>query len=593
MKRVYIIITALIALCSASQAQVSGMNLGYCMGYMGDNPSSMVSTTKGDQVSAAIFVPADQMAPFVGNHIDEIRVGLASKLNVLEVKVWLRSELDGENLAEGTLSEGLQKEWNTIALDEPYNITEETPGLYIGYTYTQKGTSKAIAVIELPQPNALFLKLGTEAEWEDRSAEGALSLEAMVYGDNLPKYNLTLLSVTTDPVFIVDKQTLNVKAMVRNSATVTITGFDAVCQVDGSDETYPVHLDQTLAYNEFAEVSFTITPTAITSNDPSTRTLTLTIDNLTEGTDEAMSDNTLTTDFQVVMHDFTRVPLLEEFTTEKCTNCPRVGSYMHALAESEQFGGKVNIVEHHAGYYTDQFTIQADTQWEWFYDNVYAPAIMLDRRGDYGDASGTAIFNPGSQNELNGFVQKELLKPAFVCLNIEAQPDEANYQITVKVTGERSKPDFTVYPARITVMLVEGGLVSKNQAGYNGDYLHLNIGRRVNAIWGDVIEWDGDSYTYECTLAYSPSYKKENLGILAFIHDGDTDRKDKLAWEVANSAYTNELNFNTATGISNSFANQLPAERYYNAAGQQVDELKLGLNIVRSRDGRVRKTMQK
>lgn len=593
MKRVYIIITALIALCSASQAQVSGMNLGYCMGYMGDNPSSMVSTTKGDQVSAAIFVPADQMAPFVGNHIDEIRVGLASKLNVLEVKVWLRSELDGDNLAEGTLSEGLQKEWNTIALDEPYNITEETPGLYIGYTYTQKGTSKAIAVIELPQPNALFLKLGTEAEWEDRSAEGALSLEAMVYGDNLPKYNLTLLSVTTDPVFIVDKQTLNVKAMVRNSATVTITGFDAVCQVDGSDETYPVHLDQTLAYNEFAEVSFTITPTAITSNDPSTRTLTLTIDNLTEGTDEAMSDNTLTTDFQVVMHDFTRVPLLEEFTTEKCTNCPRVGSYMHALAESEQFGGKVNIVEHHAGYYTDQFTIQADTQWEWFYDNVYAPAIMLDRRGDYGDASGTAIFNPGSQNELNGFVQKELLKPAFVCLNIEAQPDEANYQITVKVTGERSKPDFTVYPARITVMLVEGGLVSKNQAGYNGDYLHLNIGRRVNAIWGDVIEWDGDSYTYECTLAYSPSYKKENLGILAFIHDGDTDRKDKLAWEVANSSYTNELNFNTATGISHSFANQLPAERYYNAAGQQVDELKPGLNIVRSRDGRVRKTMQK
>ena len=593
MKRVYIIITALIALCSASQAQVSGMNLGYCMGYMGDNPSSMVSTTKGDQVSAAIFVPADQMAPFVGNHIDEIRVGLASKLNVLEVKVWLRSELDGENLAEGTLSEGLQKEWNTIALDEPYNITEETPGLYIGYTYTQKGTSKAIAVIELPQPNALFLKLGTEAEWEDRSAEGALSLEAMVYGDNLPKYNLTLLSVTTDPVFIVDKQTLNVKAMVRNSATVTITGFDAVCQVDGSDETYPVHLDQTLAYNEFAEVSFTITPTAITSNDPSTRTLTLTIDNLTEGTDEAMSDNTLTTDFQVVMHDFTRVPLLEEFTTEKCTNCPRVGSYMHALAESEQFGGKVNIVEHHAGYYTDQFTIQADTQWEWFYDNVYAPAIMLDRRGDYGDASGTAIFNPGSQNELNGFVQKELLKPAFVCLNIEAQPDEANYQITVKVTGERSKPDFTVYPARITVMLVEGGLVSKNQAGYNGDYPHLNIGRRVNAIWGDVIEWDGDSYTYECTLAYSPSYKKENLGILAFIHDGDTDRKDKLAWEVANSAYTNELNFHTATGISIRFANQLPAERYYNAAGQQVDELKPGLNIVRSRDGRVRKTMQK
>lgn len=53
------------------------------------------------------------------------------------------------------------------------------------------------------------------------------------------------------------------------------------------------------------------------------------------------------------------------------------------------------------------------------------------------------------------------------------------------------------------------------------------------------------------------------------------------------------MNFNTATGISQSFTDGLPAERYYNAAGQQVEGMKPGLNIIRSRDGRVRKTMQK
>lgn len=592
MKRIYIIITALMALCTASQAQVSGMNVGYCMGYMGDNPSSMVSTVKGDQVSAAIYVPADQIRAYAGNHIDEINVGLASKLNVQEVQVWVRSELEGDNLAEGSISSGLQKEWNAVSLSQPYDITEETPGLYIGYTYTQKGTSKAIAVIELPQPNALYLKLGTEAEWTDRSAEGALCIEAMVYGDNLPKHNLSLLSMSVQPVFVVDDPQLKVTAMVRNSATVTITGFDAVCQVDGTDETYTAHIDQTLAYNEFAEVEFTISPTAITSADPEYRTLTVTIDNLNEGADEAMSDNTLQGTFQVVMHNFTRMPLIEEFTTEKCLNCPRVGGYLHSLIEDERFAGKVNIVEHHSGYYTDKFTIQADTQWEWFYDNVYAPAMMLNRTAEYGDAPETAIFNPGSLNELSNYVMKELLKPAFVSLKIDVQPDEQNYELNITVTGERSKSNLTENPARITVMLVESGLVSEGtQAGYSGDYPHLNIGRRVNAVWGDVIEWDGDNYSYQCTLKYSPSYVKQNLGILAFIHDGDTN--DKLAWEVCNSAYTNNMNFNTATGISQSFTDGLPAERYYNAAGQQVDGMKPGLNIIRSRDGRVRKTMQK
>ena len=148
-----------------------------------------------------------------------------------------------------TISTRLTSDWPASSTSKRYRYgfaaswTETTwlkvlSGLYIGYTYTQKGTSKAIAVIELPQPNALYLKLGTEAEWTDRSAEGALCIEAMVYGDNLPKHNLSLLSMSVQPVYVVDDPQLKVTAMVRNSATVTITGFDAVCQVDGTDESY-------------------------------------------------------------------------------------------------------------------------------------------------------------------------------------------------------------------------------------------------------------------------------------------------------------------------------------------------------------------
>ena len=406
---------ALLTLCGMGNAQVSGLSIGYCSGELGANPSGYTSTTKGDHVSAAIFVPADQVGVYAGNHIDEIKVGLASKLNIERVEVWLRNELNGENLASSTVeSADLVKGWNTVTLSEPYQITAETAGLYIGYTYTQKGTSKAMAIVEQPQANALWTKLGTDAEWIDHSDEGALSLEALVYGDNLPKYNLSLVNISVQPVFVVDNGTLAVSATLRNVASATITAFDAVCRIEGYDDAYTAHIEQSIAYNEQATVQFTISPSVITSNNPDHQTLVVTITNLAEGADEAMSDNTLQATFQVVNHDYTRVPLVEEFTTEKCSNCPRVAAYLHTASEDERFAGRFNTVEHHSGYYTDNLTIRSDTEWEWFYDNVYAPAILLDRAPEYGDASGTAIFNPTSQTAFNTYLQNELLKPAFV-----------------------------------------------------------------------------------------------------------------------------------------------------------------------------------
>jgi hypothetical protein len=582
---------ALLTLCGVGNAQVTSMPIGYCVGELGSNPSNLVSTTKDDQISAAIFVPQDQVAVFAGNQIKEIKAGLASKLSVTELTVWLRAELDGNNLASATVAGAdLVKGWNTVTLDTPFDITAQTPGLYIGYTYTQKNTSKAAAVLDFPQPNALFAKVGATAEWTDLSSQGTLSIEAIVYGDNMPKYNLSLLSMKPQPVYVVDKGVMAVEMMVRNVASATITGFDAVCHINGSDETFTVHIDKTLAYNQVEVIEFTIQPTtAITPDSPAERTLTVTLDNLIEGQDEAMSDNTLEATFQVVAHDFTRVPLVEEFTTEKCTNCPRVAAYLHAMIENEEFKGRFNTVEHHSGYYTDQYTIQADTQWEWFYDNVYAPAIMLDRAAEFGDASGTAVFNPASQSELDGFLRKELLKPAFVSLKIEPQVDEENHQIVVTVSGERSKHDLTVNPARITVMLTETNLVTTNQAGYSGEYVHINVGRRVNATWGDVIEWNGDTYSYTCTLFYSPAYVMDNLGILAFIHDADTN--DKLSWEVCNSAAI-QLKDITAGVETLSASTPSSATHYYNLHGIETVQPTRGLTIVRHADGRVLKVMK-
>lgn len=580
MKHFSIILLTLLTLCGVGKAQISGLSIGYCAGELGSNPTGFNSTTSGDQISAAIYVPADQILAYKGNHIDEIRVGLASKLNVNNMTVWLRSSLTGSDLASATIeSSDIVKGWNTLKFETPYDITDTTPGLYIGYTFTQKNTSKAIAVVGLPQANALFTKLGTTVEWADRSAEGTLAIEALVYGDNLPKHNLSLISMNTQKVFVVDKGTFSASLLIRNVAQQTISGFDVICKVDGLSERYSAHIEESIAYGEVKEVEANFILTSITSNNPDTRTVTITIDNLNEGTDEAMSDNSLQTTIQVVNHDFTRVPLVEEFTTEKCTNCPRVAAYLHHAAEDERFAGRFNSVEHHSGYYTDVYTIQADTQWEWFYDNVYAPAIMLDRSPEYGDVAQTAVYCPTSQSQFDNYLQRELLKSAFVSLKIDVKPNDTDYTLDITVSGERSKTDLTVNPARITVMLTETNLVSTNQAGYSGEYTHVNVGRRVNAIWGEELEWQGNNYTYHCTLSYSPAYVKKNMGILAFIHDGD--RSDKLSWEVCNSASVPAFNGNNESGIHTAGNNSENNLQYYDLRGNKRLSPQSGLNIVK------------
>lgn len=380
MKHTLLSFFLLLTAALSANAQATRMSLGYVNGQMNTSGTDGFSINSKDTwVSGAIYIPADQVRLYANNHIDSIHAGLASRLNVDSLRVWVRTSLTGEDLASGAISgrsgstPRVAKGWNTIGFDHPYAISDQTEGLYIGYSYHQKGNTVALSVVDTPQSNALFVQLGTEAEWQDRSSEGALAVEAYVYGDQLPKYNLTLTSLDLSRAYIVDNGTIAVSAQVRNNGSETITGFDAVCRVDNLDETYTAHINERIPYGETHQVEFSITP-AISSATPSNRKLTVTIDHLTEGADIDMRDNTLSAPFEVVAHDFTRNVLLEEFTTEKCPNCPRVAGFLHKALQDERIAGRAIALCHHSGYYTDWLTIPLTTT---TYGSLAAEVRML------------------------------------------------------------------------------------------------------------------------------------------------------------------------------------------------------------------------
>lgn len=588
MKKLLSFLFALLAVCTAGNAQTNVLNVGYCDGELQTSSNQAFGTKeKNTWVSGAIYLPAGDVKTYAGSSIESIRVGLAQKLGISEMKVWVRETLDGENLAEAGIQKAdIVKGWNVIQFEKPYTIpADNTTGLYIGYSTYQTSSNYGMAVLDTPRDNALWVQLGTDAEWVDRSAEGTLCLEAMISGDQLPLHNLRLLSLSAPETYVILRGQMAVTGRVKNMALQTITGFDVETRFDCTDQVYQSHVDLTLANLEEAEFSYTIQPAIY---EVGQGTVTVTITHLNEGEDENLDDNTQSRTFDIVAEDFTRRVLLEEFTTEMCSNCPRVATFLHNILEEDNYEENVVVVGHHSGYYTDWLTIPSDNDLLWYYNdggNTYAPAMMLDRWTT--DPTGTTpVFIPNTQSDLKSAIDYCLRQPAFVSVNIQAKLDTEENIVKVYVQGSRSKENITVNPARITVWLIEDNILAHSQAGAGNQWTHQHTGRDINKTWGEVIKWQEDgTYTYECKFRVRTDYKPENLSVAAMIFDYDEEVSKNIVCN-ANKVVVTEGDINTGIHQVNA-ENTQAGSQAYDLMGRRVNgnTAKGTLQIVRRADG--------
>ena len=535
MKKILTLLIAWFALTSVCQAQNGPFVVGYCDGRVVTvGTADFYSKEKKIWVAGAVFIPAGQAKTLAGNRIEKIRAGLASKTNVDSLRVWIRTSLDGEDLVADTITKtttpALDKGWNEFTLDTPYEIPEDTEGFYLGYSFYQKGTTMALSIVMNPQPNGLFVQYGS-GEWADCSDRGVLCIEADVYGDNLPQHDLALQGVKASKYLSLKSGEIDVTATVRNMALATISGYKAVCQFEGYDEPVVVDINKPIAYNEIQQVNFTVKPEMITTVPDAPVNMTVTLQDLAEGEDINMDNNTAQTSFLVIDNVFVRNVLVEEFTTERCPNCPRVAGWLHEAMDKPEFGDVI-LWEHHSGYYYDDFTTDFDQTYEWFYNDgggTYAPALMMDR---YPLLAKTPVDLPGSLAQLEGMIRDRQAEPAFVTVDIKAGYLD-NGQLKVIVTGERAQTAFTTLPPRMTVSLVEDNITTTSQSGATGAFTHHNVGRAVNAVWGEEIVWNGNNYRYECTFDVNDAWVKDNLAIIAFVSEYDST--NPVACGVANT----------------------------------------------------------
>ena len=532
MKKLFTFLMAWLMLAGIAHAQSTPFVVGYCDGQVSTIATQDFSVSGKMWISAAVFIPAGQAQALAGNRIETIRAGVANRTNVDSVRVWIRTSLDGENLVSG-LKTGtdIVKGWNEFTLDTPYEIPEGTEGFYMGYSFHQKAKAYALSILTDPQPNGLFVQVGSE-EWADHSGMGILCIEGDVYGDYLPQYDLQLESIATGKYYSLRSGELEVTANLRNNAMATINNYKAVCQFEGYEGTIVADINKPIAYRERKQVKFVIRPEMITSVPDGPVKLSVTIQDLDGNEDVNMDNNTAETSVLVIDNVFVRNVLVEEFTTEKCPNCPRVANWLHSSMDKPEFANVI-LWEHHSGYYTDVYTTSFDQSYMWFYNaggSTYAPALMFDRFPQPAEQNTTPVTLPGSQTALENLIRARMDEPALVDVKIKAGYQEDG-KLKVIVTGERTQTD--VPGSRITVSLVEDNIVSNNQSGASGAFTHHNVGRAINATWGEAIEWNDNTFRYEYVFDVNSAWNKDNLAIIALVSDYKSG--DPTACEVANT----------------------------------------------------------
>lgn len=562
MKKIFT--TILLAAAAVTGIQAATVyRLGYCSGEV----SQQGIEAPAGNVSAAIYLPAERLKSFAGDRIEGVAAGLVTKRDVSSVTVWVRSALDGTNLSEGTIDIDTPKRpadgWNDVTLTTPVEISGNE-GLYVGYTVHQLNKATIVATDGRTEPGEVNIKFGDNEGWTSPNCMGSLSIEALVTGDKMPQLDLQLMSAETENLFVQENGEVSVKYELRNNGEERVSSYELALTVDG--KTFTAQAENVLAYGVKRTYRQTFKLEGLKRGGPYNMTLTVLKPN--GKADENDGDNTKAAgSITVTGGSYQRVVLLEEFTTEQCSNCPAAAQTLAAAIGriDEKKRDNLVIVCHHAGYHTDWLTQPCDESMLWLYNNngsVYAPAFMVDRTVEQGK---TPVFqNPGTL-ALQQRIESAMDEEALVSVEVKGKYDEATGKLDVTVIGERSA-NFCDDP-RVTVYVCQDNVEGRKQSGYGNGYIHNHVIRAYNSTWGDNMEWTGDNYTYSTTLDVSSEYNKEDLYIVAAVNNyNSSNASDNKIYNAARVAF-NQLTELSVAGISDCEATDV---RIYDLTGREL-----------------------
>ena len=148
-------------------------------GYYTSQETGLTGSYGLGDYEVAMFIPGD--GDMKGVSIEAIRAQTRNYSFTKNFKFWVRTSLDGENLAEATPSEVAQKGTTTATFSEPFAIPET--GIYVGYSFNvytyddYEYFSMPVVYAKTAKENTFFLKKPGDTNFTDKSSMGSATIQ--------------------------------------------------------------------------------------------------------------------------------------------------------------------------------------------------------------------------------------------------------------------------------------------------------------------------------------------------------------------------------------------------------------------------------
>ena len=212
--------------------------------------------------------------------------------------------------------------------------------------------------------------------------------------------------------------------------------------------------------------------------------------------------------------DVKRRVLLEDFTGQRCVNCPKASDEIKAL--QEQYGEDhviaVGIHSGPLGFYTKGDYLGLSTEvGDEYYDHwalEYQPVGLIDRGA------------PLEYTAWNARIREELEKTAPVEIDIELHQNDNQLTVQAEVMGI----DGTT-SGKLQLWLTEDGITAFQMmpdGTRNMEYIHRHVFRAaINGTWGESVSVaEGETFTTKDYLFAIPEgWNADRLSVVAFVYN--------------------------------------------------------------------------
>ena len=479
-------------------------------------------TTSKDTVGAAVFVSAQDLQDKVGAELTSVSMYQIGATQPKYLRLFVASALDSVFLFDKeidvtTLVEG----WNRVELDEPILLTGDS--LYLGY-YLLGGSTISQAVANNSSVQS-YIRKGSAANW---TLTKGIAVYGTIEGDMLPAHDVVLTSGVSSMDVEMSKA-FDIAFCVENVAADTIRTIEMECDLGNGKKEVRV-MDVEIPYLGVDSVVFD----NIKIDEVGLYDVKFVVTKLNGEADLNPEDNEQRVAVNVLERIVARKVLLEVFSTENCTACPKG----HDIVEASIDGRHDQVIEvgHHVAFYTDQWTVPEDEIYMNFYYSAivttFAPGGMIDRtlwskadghKNPYQGGDSCVVFSIESA-DVWSLLNVALSKPALAWIDLETEFSEEDSILTIKTAG-KSITQLEGEP-RLTVYVTEDNLATDKQAGWNSErqglYYQHNVNRHIATdVWGDKVELN-EGFEKEYKVKIQQKWNVDNLNVVAFVHNYST-----------------------------------------------------------------------